>query len=388
MTIKTRTAQGVPLSRIATELGIDPKTARKLRDADAEPTVTLRRRRSKLDDYAAWIRDRLAAGVPAAQLTRDLQRRGIAIPYPTLRDFARRLRPPTATPSEEVRFETPPAKQAQCDWSEVGIIVEGGMELPLHVFVMIMCYSRKKFAAFATSMDELTLQRMHVAAFCFFGGVPYEILYDNLRTVTIGRDAHFKPILQDEFADFSALYGFEVRCARPYRPKTKGKVERAIGFIQTSFMPGRVFDGLDNAQLQLSGWLPEANARVHRTHGEVVDVRFAREAPLLIPLRRDLQIVAKRELRRVNAEGYVEYRASRYQMPVGNRGRTVVLRDDGEHIRIFSGDRLLCEHKAAAGRGQTRMLVPAMLLLPSAQRELNALTVEQRPLSIYDELSR
>jgi hypothetical protein len=117
-------------------------------------------------------------------------------------------------------------------------------------------------------------------------------------------------------------------------------------------------------------------------------VRFAREAPLLIPLRRDLQIVAKRELRRVNAEGYVEYRASRYQMPVGNRGRTVVLRDDGEHIRIFSGDRLLCEHKAAAGRGQTRMLVPAMLLLPSAQRELNALTVEQRPLSIYDELSR
>ncbi len=84
------------------------------------------------------------------------------------------------------------------------------------------------FAAFATCMDELVLQRMHVAAFCYFGGVPMQVLYDNMRTVTIGRDEHFKPILQPDFADFSALYGFEAKCAQPYRAKTKGKVERAI----------------------------------------------------------------------------------------------------------------------------------------------------------------
>lgn len=387
MTIKVRTAQGVPLARIAVDLGIDPKTARKLRDADGEPTVTLRRRRSRLDVHADWIRDRLAAGVPAAQLARDFKRRGIEIPYPTVRDFARKLRPPKETPAEEVRFETPPAKQAQCDWSEIGTIVDGGIELPLHVFVMIMGYSRKQFAAFATSMDELTLQRMHVAAFRFFGGVPYQVLYDNLRTVTIGRDEHFKPILQAEFADFSALYGFDVRCARPYRPKTKGKVERSIGFIQTSFLPGRTFSGVGDAQFQLDDWLVEANGRVHRTHGEVVDERFAQEAPLLIPLRQDLQIVAKREARRVNAEGYVEYRSSRYQVPSGNRGRTVILRDDGERVRIYAGDKLLCEHATAIGRGQARHL-PATRLLPSLQRELQALSVEHRPLAIYDEVSR
>lgn len=387
MTIKIRTAQGVPLTRIAADLGIDRRTARKLRDAQAEPTVTLRRRSSKLDQYADWIRDRLKAGVPAAQLGRDLKRRGVAIPYPTLRDFARKLRPPRATPAEEVRFETPPAKQAQCDWSEIGTIDEGGVELPLHVFVMILGYSRKKFAAFATCMDELTLQRMHAAAFRFFGGVPYEVLYDNLRTVTTGRDKHFKPILQDEFADFSALYGFEVRCARPYRAKTKGKVERAIGFIQTSFLPGRTFSSLADGQFQLDDWIVEANRRVHRTHGEVIEERFAREAPLLIPLRRDLQIVAKREMRRVNVEGFVEYRASRYQTPAGNRGRTVVVRDDGQRVRIYVGDRLLCEHPTAAGRGQT-MYLPAAALMPSLQRELRALTVERRSLAIYDEVSQ
>ena len=387
MTIKVRAAQGVPLTRIAADLGIDPKTARKLRDSAAEPTVALRRRASKLDAHTDWIRDRLVAGLPAAQLVRDLKRRGVDVAYPTLRDFARKLRPPKETPIEEVRFETPPAKQAQCDWSELGTVVENGVELPLHVFVMILGYSRKMFAAFATCMDELMLQRMHVAAFRFFKGVPYQVLYDNLRTVTVGRDERFKPILQDEFADFSALYGFEVKCARPYRPKTKGKVERAIGFIQTSFLPGRTFSSVSDGQYQLDDWLIEANGRVHRTHGEVIDDRFAREAPLLTPLRSDLQIVAKREPRRVNAEGFVEYRASRYQIPTGNRGRTVVVRDDGEHVRIYAGSKLLCEHPAASGRGQTYSL-PGRRLHPSIERDLHNLTVEQRPLAIYDEVSQ
>ena len=58
-------------------------------------------------------------------------------------------------------------------------------------------------------------------------------------TVTIGRDSHNQPVLQREFRDFAGLYGFVVRCARAHRAKTKGKVERAIGFIQTSFLPGR-----------------------------------------------------------------------------------------------------------------------------------------------------
>ncbi|MGB7047162.1 MAG: hypothetical protein WBD57_02445, partial [Candidatus Cybelea sp.] len=133
-------------------------------------------------------------------------------------------------------------------------------------------------------------------------------------------------------------------------------------------------------------WLIEANGRVHRTHGEVIEERFAREAPLLTPLRSDLQIVAKRELRRVNAEGFVEYRGSRYPLPAGNRGRTVIVRDDGERVRIYWDKKLLCEHPTAMGRGQVQRL-PAAQLRPSLERELQTLTVEHRPLAIYDEVT-
>jgi len=124
---------------------------------------------------------------------------------------------------------------------------------------------------------------------------------------------------------------------------------------------------------------------VHRTHGEVVDERFAREGPLLTPQRPGLTIVGVRETRRVNAEGFVEYRASRYQVPPGNRGRTVVIRDDGERVRIYAADTLLREHPTAAGKGQ---MLRIGTLAPSLERALETLVVEHRPLSVYDEVSR
>lgn len=385
MQVNIQDAQGVPLTRIATNLSIDRKTARKLRDAGAEPTVTVRRRKSQLDEYADWIRERLAAGVPAAQLARDLKRRGVAVPYPTLRDFARKLRPVKEPTPNEVRFETPPAKQAQCDWSTIGTILDRGVVLPLYLFVMVLGYSRKMFARFATSMDELTLQRLHVAAFRAFGGVPLEVLYDNMKTVTVGRDDDFQPVLQSDFADFSALYGFTVKCAKPYCPKTKGKVERTIGFVQTSFLPGRAFTaGLDDAQRQLDEWVADVNTRVHRTHGEVIDERFAREAPLLTLLRPDLGVIGVRTTRRVNAEGFVDYHGSRYQVPAGHRGKTVLIRDTGEHVRIFAADALLYEHPSAAGRGQVLRIAA---LAPSLARQLETIVVEHRPLAVYDEVN-
>jgi len=110
MKIKVQTAQDVPLTRIVAEPSIDPKTTRKLRDAPGEPAVTRWRRRSQLDAYAERIRERLEAGVPAAQLAGDLAWRGITVAYPMLRAFARKLGPPKAARGGEGRFEAPPAE--------------------------------------------------------------------------------------------------------------------------------------------------------------------------------------------------------------------------------------------------------------------------------------
>jgi len=388
MTIKIQTAQGIPLARIARSLGIDPKTARRLRNAAAEPTSPAKRSRlSSLAPYANYVRDRLAAGVPAAQIGRDLARAGTPIAYPTLRDFARELRPPKPPAADEIRFETVPGKQAQCDWSDFGEIVEDGVSRALCLFVMALGYSRSTYAEFTTSMNELVLQRCHQGAFAAFGGVPHEVLYDNMKTVTVGRDGSFQPIFQREFADFAARYGFTPRCAQPYRAKTKGKVERTIGFVQSSFLPGRTFRDLVDANAQLAEWLAEANRRVHRTHGEVVSERFAREAPLLIPLRPGMPLVAKTALRVVDAEGCISYAANRYELPRGYRGRTLLVRDDGMQLRVYDGNALICEHAILPGRdGRARRAESTPTAVASLQG-YRAVTVERRSLALYDELA-
>jgi transposase len=91
-------------------------------------------------------------------------------------------------------------------------------------------WSRAAYAEFVTDERVETLIEAHENTFLAFGGVPNEVLYDNMRTVVIerhgyGRGRHrFHP----RFLDFARHCGFQLRLCAPYRAQTKGKVERFI----------------------------------------------------------------------------------------------------------------------------------------------------------------
>src|SRR5581483_2290875 len=127
----------------------------------------------------------------------------------------------------------------------------------------------------------------------------------------------------------------------------------------------------------------DVNTRVHRTHGEVIDERFERERPLLLPLRPELRIVERTESRIVSAEGNIAYRGNHYALPAGHRGRSVLVRDDGQRIRIFTGRTLLIEHPLSLGKGRLIGGVPLDGLI---QGMIERTIVAQRPLAAYEEL--
>jgi hypothetical protein len=92
--IKARTAQGVPLSRIAADLGIDRKTARRLRDAEFDPeTISIvRHRTSRFAEHETYVREQLKEGVPISQIARRLARTSqTRIPYTSFWEYARKL---------------------------------------------------------------------------------------------------------------------------------------------------------------------------------------------------------------------------------------------------------------------------------------------------------
>jgi transposase len=74
-------------------------------------------------------------------------------------------------------------------------------------------------------------------AFEAFGGVVRQVLYDNTKTVVIERNAYGigEHRYHAAFLDYARHAGFMIRLCRPYRAKTKGKVQRFNGYLRRSF---------------------------------------------------------------------------------------------------------------------------------------------------------
>lgn len=176
-----------------------------------------------------------------------------------------------------VRFETPPGRQAQCDWAHLGTHLISGELMSLYLFVMVLGFSRALYAEVVTRTDIDTFLECHLHAFQRFGGMPEEILYDHQKVVVMTRSAD-GPIYHPALLAFAGQFGFRPRLCRPYRAKTKGKVERSIGYVRDRFFCGRTFTDVADLNHQLETWLATvANQRVHRTTGERPCDRLQRE---------------------------------------------------------------------------------------------------------------
>ena len=165
-----------------------------------------------------------------------------------------------------VRFETPAGKQAQVDFAR--FTFPFGVRYAL---LVVLGYSRLLWCRFYPRQDMRTLVSGLEDAFRSFGGVPQELLFDQMKAV-ITRDLRLEGgalIHNLEFLRFAAHWGFTPRACRPYRAQTKGKVERPVRYVRGNFVYGRTF--LHDADLdeQREHWLARvANVRIHGTTGE------------------------------------------------------------------------------------------------------------------------
>jgi transposase len=192
----------------------------------------------------------------------------------------RTFRPP---PEPVVRFETPPGHQAQVDFAHCQL--PWGRRFAL---LVVLGYSRLLWVRFYPRQDLPTLQLGLAECFTAWGGVPRELLFDQMKSVLTRDDrlAGGGLLTNLECQRFAAHYGFRLRVCRPYRARTKGKVERPIRYLRESFLYGRTFLSDADLNAQVAHWLATvANPRVHGTTGAVPALRFAtEEQPVLQPL--------------------------------------------------------------------------------------------------------
>ena len=319
-----------------------------------------------MDPHRSFLEERLRAGVwNAVVLWRELKERGYTGGYTAVKDFVRPRRREAHTVAVR-RFETPPGKQAQVDWGDLGDITQAdGERHKLNAFVLTLGYSRAMFCDIALDQKLPAFLRMHEAAFSYLGGVPEEILYDNTKTVVLrlltdGVDERGEVKLNPTFADFARYWGFTPRLCRPYRPQTKGKVENGIGYLRKNFLCGRDASSLDDLRQQMQVWNQTvALPRVHGTTHRVVLDAWEEEKPSLqsLPNRRAYPLVVE-EVRRVTRDAFVSWQSNRYSVPWQHAGQEVLVREIGQIVEILRDQAQLAVHSKNAGRHQI-VLIPA-----------------------------
>lgn len=352
MDIWTLHRQGYSQREIGRRLGLDRRTVKKYIAGQELPTYRGGPRGSKLAPYHGMIRDWLAGEEYTAQrLHRRVTEQGYAGSYETVKRYVRRIKGERSRVAY-LRFETEPGVQAQVDFGEFQVGDDGTTSLKLYVFALVLGYSR---ALYAELVEECTLPAFlecHQRAFGYLGGVPAEILYDNMRNVVI-RHLAGRVEWNGRLVEFATHYRFKPLACPPYSPWVKGKVERPMDYLREAFWRGYRYVGLEQANLDLRAWLQaEANRRVHGTVHERVDVRWGRERAHLgaLPLRAfDTSACYWRKVAR---DCVVTFEGNQYQVPHRAVGQTVLVKVRREMLRVFWRDELLAVYRIPAGRGQ------------------------------------
>lgn len=310
--------QGLKINEIATQIEKSERTVYYY--LSKQPCKALRESKpGKLDPFKPYI-DTILQDDPdfnRVVLYEKLKKLGYTGKISILRDYARK-KSDDIKQKIIIRFETEPGFQAQVDWMYLGKKMINGKLEKVYGFVMVMGYSRKAFVLFTTSMTQSVFLACHILAFIYFGGVPHEILYDNMKTAFIydGMETKWKP--NRALLSFAHYYGFIPRRCRIRRPQTKGKVERFIHYVRNNFMSGIEndhFNSLSDWNYAVLDWLKQINGKPLRDFKENRNERFKKEVGFLIKLPEIHYDCRETIDLKVSRESFIMFKTNRYSVP-------------------------------------------------------------------------
>jgi len=345
--IVARKERGEGVKRIARELGVDRKTVRRWLRLGAWQPRRPRPRRRPIDQFIEFIAQRgPEVGWNGVVLQRELTGLGFTGSYQQLQRYLKPYRAQRKWAElATVRFETGPGEQAQVDYGQLRVWVGEQLET-VHLFVLTLGYSRRLFTYAYRNEKLATLLDGHERAFRHLGGITLTCLYDNPRTLVLGRSEN-RVVWHPLFEDFARYYGFTPHACQPYRARTKGKVESGVKYVKRNALAGRRFASWE----ELNGWLERwsgevADVRIHGTTHERPQDRFAREQ--LTPLgTRPPYRYERVRVRRVANDALVAVGAARYSVPAEYVGALISVQESAEHYEFFHEGKLVARHQKA-----------------------------------------
>ncbi|MCL4469376.1 MAG: IS21 family transposase [Deltaproteobacteria bacterium] len=344
--------QGLSNREIARKLGIHRKTVSKYlaNGGEVKPYDT-RNRACGVDRFREsikhWIEEEGYNGVRMHRLLGEL---GYTGGVRTVQRYAKGIRGGLIRKAYRP-FETEAGRQAQVDFGEFTVVdAFGNKEETLYLFLMVLGYSRKRYAELVVRPDLTSFLDCHRRAFEYFGGVPCEGLYDCMKNV-VTRVNGSEPKWNDMFYGFARHYGFAPRLCPPYASWVKGKVERPIRFIREDFWRGYQYRGLAEANQDLMVWLKHKELSIHGTTQQTISERFELERGYLGGLPALAFDTSERYFRTVHKDCCIHLGYNRYMLPHTTVGKKVIMRVKDDTLRVFDGAELVVTYQIPQGRG-------------------------------------
>jgi transposase len=363
---------------VCLRVGLNRRTVKRALRQPHAPTAPSRDRPSMLDRFEKDIREILekTPGMTGVRLLEELQRRGFQGKITVLRDYLRAMREKRQNEAF-VRRIFHPGEAVEVDWAKCGSIEIAGVKRRLSVFVMVLCYSRMLYLEFTVSEVMEEFLRCHQNAFTFFQGCARKGIYDNLRSVVLtrhGSDIRWNP----RFMDFAGYYLFEPVACNPAAGWEKGRVERTIQYIRTSFLPGRDIRSLEGINAEAREWRDRtANVRIHKTTGRRPVDLFADDRARLLALPDAPYDTRVLRSVRVTSDCRVTFENNTYSVPPKYVGEWATLRASPAEVWVYHGPDLIAQHRRRFGTHED-VLDPAHATALLARKRRAASSTQQR----------
>ncbi len=343
--IMTKFGNKESIQAISVATGRDPKTIRKVvTDPTPQNARPRRARGSKLDPYESYLAELWDQGCHNAQvLWEELHQRGFTGSLSLVKQYVAPLRSQRGV-EPTPRFETEPGEQAQCDWADFGTLVYPDGPRKLYIFAYTMGYSRRMYIEFVHDQRQDTLFQCLEQAFAWFGCVPTQILLDNMTPMVVSHPYDGEVVWNPRFKAFADFHGFRPKSAKPYRARTKGKVERIVSYVRQNFWP-RVPDAITLAGLNslVARWAEERDQRIHGTTFAKPADRWAAAYAGATPYDpTHLWVFGEPWDRKVTTDAFVHWEGHRFAMPWEAAGHHVEVR------RTPSGIEIQWDHRVVA----------------------------------------
>lgn len=385
-------AEQMPIRAIARKLGIARNTVRRA-VADNEPPKYRRAPKGSIVEVVEPQIRELLEQWPDMPVTVIAERIGWSRGMTVLKDRVRELRPAFRPVDPASRTVYEPGEIAQCDlWFPPADVPLGfGQTGRPPVLVMVSGYSRWITARMLPSRSAADLIAGHWRLLTDLGGVPRSLVWDNEGAVGSWRPGGSK--LTDEFASFAGLLGVRFVLCKPRDPEAKGLVERANGYLETSFLPGRAFTSPADFNVQLAGWLTKANRRVHRSLQARPAERLEADRSRMLSLPPVSPPSWWKMSLRLPRDHYVRLDTCDYSVHPLAVGRRIEVSADLDQVLAFCDGVEVARHARCWARHQTitdpdHAAAAAAARADAAKRTVPAgeLEVEQRSLDTYDRI--